>query len=117
MNPAIRGSGFGLARSLAFAYTTSALANSFAIVAGDYYVVATTDCWAMAFGSANTSKISALPTSTQPAIGSENKAFFCPAGVPVGVSLTADTFISAIAVTSSGTLSVTGPVHNNNSNR
>lgn len=117
LNPAIRGSAFGLARSFAIAYTTSAMANSVAIAAGDYYIEATTDCWAMAFGSANTSKISAVPGPSQPAVGSENKAFFCPAGQMVGLSLTADTYISAIAPTTGGTLNITGPVHNNNSNR
>lgn len=110
-SPSISGASYGNARSFAIVYTTSAMANSVAIAAASYNITATTDCWVRAFGTANTTKISAVPGSTQPAVGSENQAVFCPAGTLVALDLPSDTFISAIAVTTGGTLNITGPIH------
>lgn len=113
-SPAVGGAGYLKAKSFEIAYTTSAMGAAVAIAAGAYYVVATTDTWVSLRGGTTASLIAAAPSTTQPADGSENFAFFCPASTPMPMDVTAGSqFISAIAPSggSSGSLRISGPVH------
>lgn len=108
-DPSILGTNPANARSFAATVPTgtgSALAD---IAKGGYYLVSTVDAWFKLSKSGG--GVVAVPGSSQPAATSQNGAQFLPANtvVPLGVDYDSAQF-SVIAVSSAGTLNVSGPL-------
>lgn len=109
-SPAVTGTSFLAARSFKVAFTTSAPGSATAVAAGSYYLTATQDCDVRISTASNV--VAAALGSSQPAAGSENGTLRVLAGtmVPFDVPSGTTCYVSAIGVTSSGDLALSGPI-------
>jgi hypothetical protein len=98
-------------RSFAIPVTTSSSpANGESIAAGSYELTASVDMTVMlGVGSGNITATLLSATTSQPAAGSPNRMWTMSAGQSKMIEVRSAGKIAAIAVSSSGTLSVCGP--------
>lgn len=106
-DPSILGTNPANARSFAVTVPTGTGLAVTAIAAGGYYLVSAVDAW---FGitKASGGTVAAVPGSSQP---SANGLMFLPANtvVPLGID-SASAGFSVIGVSSTGTLTISGPL-------
>lgn len=109
-SPAIAGAVYAKARSFKVAFTTSAAGSATASAAGSYEITATQDC-EFRLSNASNAVAAALPTS-QPALGSENGTIrlVANAGKPLDIPPTGSWYVSAIGLSASGDVAISGPI-------